>query len=47
MCAWLTSGKGRVQDITLSTGTFAVQGIWSNVSAKGAGGCAIKHSIVT
>lgn len=47
LCAWVTSGKGRVQNITLSTGTFAVQGIWSNASAKGAGACAIKHSIVT
>jgi len=47
LCAWLTSGKGRVQNITLSTGTFAVQGTWSNLAAKGAGACAIKHSIVT
>lgn len=29
-CAWLSSGPGRVQLITFSTGTFAVQGNWSN-----------------
>jgi serine protease len=47
LCAWVTSGKGRVQNITLTTGTFAVQGIWSNLAHLGAGGCAIKHAIVT
>jgi hypothetical protein len=47
LCAWKTSGGGRVQDITLPTGTFAVQGTWSNLANKGAGGCAISHSIVT
>jgi serine protease len=46
LCAWKTTGGGRAQDITLSTGTFAVQGIWSNLAAKGAGACAISHSIV-
>jgi serine protease len=47
LCAWKTTGGGRSQDITLSTGTFAVQGIWSNLASKGAGGCAISHSTVT
>lgn len=47
LCAWRTSGSGRVQDITLPTGTFAVQGTWSNLANNGAGGCAISHSIVT
>jgi serine protease len=47
LCAWKASGGGRVQDITLPTGTFAVQGTWSNLANKGAGGCAISHSIVT
>jgi serine protease len=47
LCAWVTSGKGRVQNITLSTGTFAVQGTWSNLAHSGAGACAIKHAIVT
>jgi hypothetical protein len=47
LCAWKTSGGGRVQNITLPTGTFAVQGTWSNLAASGAGGCAISHKIVT
>ncbi len=29
-CAWLTSGPGAMTNITLATGTFAVQSIWSN-----------------
>lgn len=29
-CAWRTTGSGHTQDIVLSTGTFAVQGLWSN-----------------
>jgi hypothetical protein len=42
-CAWLGTGGGRIQDITLTTGTFAVQGIWSN----SANGCEISHPILT
>jgi hypothetical protein len=37
LCSWVSSGPGAMQNITLSTGTFAVQGLWSN-SARG---CAI------
>ncbi|MCA1812432.1 MAG: hypothetical protein LC624_00600 [Halobacteriales archaeon] len=29
-CAWRANGNGHVQNIVLSTGTFAVQGAWSN-----------------
>ena len=47
LCAWKTSGAGRSQNITLSTGTYAVQGTWSNSSNKGVGACAISHAIVT
>jgi hypothetical protein len=47
LCAWVTSGGGRVQNITLTTGVFAVQGMWSNLAKKGSGGCVIKHAIVT
>jgi hypothetical protein len=47
LCAWKTTGGGRAQDITLTTGVFAVQGTWSNLANKGLGGCAIKHAIVT
>lgn len=47
LCAWKTSGAGRAQDITLTTGRFAVQGTWSNLANKSKGGCAIKNAIVT
>ena len=47
VCAWVTSGPGRMQDIHLSTGSFAVQGTWSNLANKGNGGCSVSHSIVT
>ena len=38
-CAWISSGQGASADITLSTGTFAVQSLWSNAFNSGAGGC--------
>lgn len=47
LCAWKTSGSGHAQDITLTTGKFAVQGTWSNVGSRGKGACAIKNPIVT
>jgi hypothetical protein len=47
LCAWKTSGSGKAQDITLTTGKFAVQGTWSNVGNRGRGACAIKNPIVT
>ncbi|HVC42126.1 MAG TPA: hypothetical protein VND54_09135 [Candidatus Saccharimonadales bacterium] len=47
LCAWLTVGGGRAQNITLITGKFAVQGMWSNSANKGTGACAIKHAIST
>jgi hypothetical protein len=47
LCAWKTTGGGRAQNITLTTGVFAVQGTWSNLANTGLGGCAIKHAIVT
>jgi hypothetical protein len=47
LCAWLSSGAGKVQNITLTTGKFAVQGTWSNLANKSKGGCAIKNAIVT
>jgi hypothetical protein len=39
-CAWISLGPGASSDITLSTGTFAVQSLWSNAANGGAGGCA-------
>jgi len=38
-CAWIETGSGRMHDITLSTGTFAVQTLWSNAALGGAGSC--------
>jgi hypothetical protein len=41
-CAWITTGnQGAAQDITLSTGTYAVQSLWDNLFNSGAGGCVI------
>jgi serine protease len=47
LCAWKTSGSGRVQNVTFGTGSYAVQGTWSNAANKGLGACAVKHAIVT
>jgi hypothetical protein len=33
-CAWISSGNGAAANITLSTGLFAVQTLWSNASAS-------------
>ena len=44
-CAWISSGQGASQDITLGTGTFAVQSTWANDFNGGSGGCEISHSI--
>ena len=46
-CAWIRSGQGASQDITLATGTFAVQSTWANDFNGGTGGCEVSHPIVT
>jgi serine protease len=38
-CAWISAGQGAAQKISLSTGTFPVQSLWSNAS----GGCVISY----
>ena len=38
-CAWVTTGPGRMSNLHLATGTFAVQGGWSNLANNGSGGC--------
>jgi serine protease len=38
-CAWIIAGPGAMTDISLSTGSFAVQGLWSNNADSGAGSC--------
>ena len=40
-CAWIFIGPGSVTNISLSTGSFAVQSHWSNAANGGAGGCVI------
>jgi serine protease len=42
-CAWIASGQGASQDITLPTGTFAVQSLWSNAFNNGGGGCVVTY----
>jgi len=42
-CAWISSGQGAAADITLGTGTFAVQSLWSNAFNGGAGGCVLSY----
>ena len=46
-CAWIRSGQGASQNISLTTGTFAVQSTWANDLGGGAGGCEVSHPIVT
>jgi serine protease len=38
-CAWISLGPGASTNVTLSSGTFAVQSLWSNSANAGAGGC--------
>jgi hypothetical protein len=45
-CAWVSSGPGASQDITLSTGSFPVQSTWANDANGGSGGCEISHPIM-
>jgi hypothetical protein len=45
LCAWISSGQGAAQNISLTTGSFAVQSMWSNDFDSDAGGCEISHPI--
>ena len=42
-CAWISSGQGASADTSLSTGTFPVQSLWSNVFSSGSGGCVLTY----
>jgi hypothetical protein len=44
-CAWISSGQGAAQNITLTTGTFAVQSTWANDFGGGQGGCEVSHPV--
>jgi putative Ig domain-containing protein len=47
-CAWITPGtSGGAANLSLATGSFAVQSMWANDANSGAGGCDISHPIVT
>lgn len=42
-CAWISSGQGASANITLSSGTFPVQSLFSNALNGNAGGCVISY----
>jgi hypothetical protein len=42
-CAWISSGQGASANVTFSTGTFAVQSLWSNAFNFNAGGCVLSY----
>ena len=42
-CAWISSGQGASADITLTTGTFPVQSLWSNAFNSASGGCVLSY----
>jgi Putative Ig domain len=47
-CAWKTPGtSGGSFDLSLTTGTFAVQTTWANDGSSGNGACEGSHAIVT
>jgi hypothetical protein len=45
-CAWIASGPGASQNLTLTTGSFPVQSTWANDANGGSGGCEVTHSTV-
>jgi len=43
-CAWIPTGQqGAAAKIILSSGTFAVQSLWSNAFNTGSGGCVLSY----
>jgi hypothetical protein len=42
-CAWISSGQGASANIKFSTGTFAVQSLWSNAFNNDSGGCVLSY----
>lgn len=46
-CAWISSGQGAAQNITLSTGSYPVQSTWANDFNGGQGGCEVTHPTVS
>jgi serine protease len=42
-CAWISSGQGASDNVTLATGTFPVQSLWSNAFNSNNGGCVLSY----
>ena len=42
-CAWISSGQGASAYVTISSGTFPVQSLWSNAFNNGSGGCVLSY----
>jgi serine protease len=42
-CAWISTGQGAAADISLTTGKFAVQSLWSNAFNSGSGACVLSY----
>lgn len=42
-CAWISSGQGAATNVTLGTGKFAVQSLWSNAFNSNSGGCVLSY----
>jgi hypothetical protein len=40
-CAWIASGPGRAANLSLPTGKFAMQSMWSNDTSA----CEISHTV--
>ncbi len=45
-CSWIRSGQGASQNISLTTGSFAMQSTWANDFGNGSGGCELSHGVV-
>jgi serine protease len=43
VCAWVQTGQGAAAFTTFTTGTFAVQSLWSNAFDGDAGGCVLSY----
>jgi len=46
-CAWISSGQGASQNISLTTGSYPVQSTWSNDFNSGQGGCEVGHATMS
>jgi hypothetical protein len=45
-CSWISSGQGQAANVTIASGTFPVQSLWSN-NYKNIGGCVIRYASPT